>query len=216
MTSGARRSTTRVVLIRHGESLWNAEGRMQGQQGTGLSRLGAAQAELTAAALARAYPDAALIARSDLQRVAETAAPAEALIAAPVEVDERLREIHLGTWSGMKRADVATADADGLSAWMRGEDVRRGDGETFSELRERVWEALLALSEKVGEGTALVFTHGGPIRVAVTLALGLPAGGERRLAPSANCALTVLDLADEPRLRTYNEIGHLTVAVDSA
>ena len=67
--------TTRLVLVRHGESLWNAEGRLQGQGGTGLSELGHQQAELVAAYLCERFPDVTAVVGSDLQRVAQTAQP---------------------------------------------------------------------------------------------------------------------------------------------
>jgi len=199
-----------LVLVRHGESIWNAQGRVQGHGGTGLSRRGHAQARATAEVLAYRYPDAGLLVRSDLQRVAETAAPTEARLGVEVRVDERLREIDVGTWSGLIYAEIEERDPLGFQAWStRGDrDVRRGGGETFAELRERVWPAILELSG--ARGTVLVFTHGGPIRVAVASALGLPAQGETRLAGPGNCSLTLLEWRDgRHRLRAYNGVDHL-------
>lgn len=201
---------TRLLLVRHGESLWNAENRLQGHGGTGLSPLGHAQAQATAEHLAKTYREVSLIVRSDLPRVAETAAPTEALVDAEVRLDERLREIDVGFWSGLTWDEVAVRDPEGLRRWRAGEDVARGGGETWAQLRARVWPALNDLHD-VG-GLVLVFTHGGPIRIGVAAALDLPLFGEERLAPVANCSLTEIGFdGDRVRLHSYNRSGHLAL-----
>lgn len=201
----------RLVLVRHGESIWNAEGRYQGHADPGLTERGRAQATVTARLLAREYADADLLLRSDLQRVAETAALTEAVLDVDVSVDERLREIDLGTWSGLTREEVAERDPEGFQAWTRCEDaslLRRGGGETYAELRERVWSVLREVSR--GDGNVLIFTHGGPIRAAVAAALGLTMRQEVRLAGVGNCSLTLLEWrSDLPRLFAYNRTCHL-------
>lgn len=208
----------RIVLVRHGESAWNVEGRFQGQSGSGLSPLGHEQARCLAEILARTVPRSDLTFASDLERVRQTVKPFVELTGAAVTVDERLREIDTGTWSGRSFDEVAQDFPEVLLALRRGEDVRRGGGETFEELRERVAaviaEICRATPDRVAESgllTAIVFTHGGPIRMAAAEALGLPSGGHRRLSPPANCSLTELDaLVDgdgerrEMRLAAYN------------
>lgn len=195
----------RLVLVRHGESRWNVVGRYQGHANIGLSARGRAQANATAELLAHDYPDAVLLIRSDLERVAQTAAPTAAALGLDVCVDPRLREIDVGTWSGRTIEEIAREDPEGYRAWLRrDDDARHGGGETYAELRRRVWECL---TERVtnSEATVLVFTHGGPIRVAVASALGLPPGGEAHLGGVRNCSLTVLKWSDgRPRLLAYN------------
>lgn len=199
---------TRLLLVRHGESDWNAKGLFQGHARTGLSSLGKEQAAATARHLARAASDASLIVRSDLERVAETAAPTELALGVEVRVDPRLRELDVGTWEGLTWADIERDHAATVAAWRAGEDVRCGGGETFGELRSRVWAALTALAG--GDGTVLVFTHGGPIRIAAAAALELPRLGERRLLHVANCAISELLLDDGAAfLVSYNRVGHL-------
>jgi probable phosphoglycerate mutase len=201
----------RLVLVRHGETSWNAEGRFQGHGGVGLNELGEAQAKVTAEVLARAHPDAALILRSDSERVAETSAFTEAQLDVPVRVDERLREIDVGSWSGLTMEEIAEQDPDGYDAWARSDPgSRRGGGETYAELRDRVWQVLSGLPDEFAGRTVIVFTHGGPIRVAVACALGLDAGREHHIAGMENCALSLLEWKDgTPRLRAYNRIEHL-------
>ncbi|MEX0658275.1 MAG: histidine phosphatase family protein [Egibacteraceae bacterium] len=213
----------RLVLVRHGESEWNAAGILQGHGGPGLTARGHAQAAATARMLARDHPGLAALARSDLPRVVETAAPTEELAAVTVQADERLREIDVGSWSGLTRAQAAAADPERYGAWAGGRDVAPGGGETFAELRARVVEGLADVVAAVGSHGAespavVVFTHGGPIRVAVAAALGLPAGGHRSVKPVGNCAVSVLDVpgagalaAGKAHLVAYNRVGHLAI-----
>lgn len=200
--------TTTVVLVRHGESAWNAEGRLQGQGGTGLSDLGRSQADATAAYLCARYPDVAAAVGSDQRRAVQTAAPWAAASGMAVVTDPRWREIDVGTWSGLTWAEVEQADPETLQAWRSGQDVRRGGGETFAELRSRVWEVVQ--ERRDAGGTIIVFTHGGAIRLGVAEALGLPVMGEHALGPVANCGVTELVFdARGWHLSAYNVRDHL-------
>ncbi|MFF0344464.1 histidine phosphatase family protein [Kribbella sp. NPDC004875] len=201
---------TELVLLRHGESVWNAEHRYQGQQGTGLSARGRQQAKQAADYL-RSYSFDAIVA-SDLQRVTETLQPYLDTLDQPlVRVDRRWREIDVGTWGGRTFTEVYADEPEVVDAFARGEDLARGGGETFAQLRTRVWEAVSELAghetgagggvdadagARVGRSVrrVLVVTHGGPIRVAAAAALGLPAGAEMALDPPLNCSLTTLRL----------------------
>ncbi|HET6292672.1 MAG TPA: histidine phosphatase family protein [Kribbella sp.] len=180
-----------VMMLRHGESSWNAEDRYQGQQGTGLSELGRHQAKQAAEYLRGMFPPFDAVVASDLQRVTETLQPYAEGGCPTVRVDRRWREIDVGTWSGRTFADILAEEPDVVAAFARGEDVARGGGETFAQLRDRVWHAVRAATS----GTrVLVVTHGGPIRTAAAEALGLPPGGQLSLDPPVNCSLTVLRL----------------------
>lgn len=198
-------SRTELVLLRHGESLWNAEDRYQGQQGTGLSPLGHQQAKLAAEYLQATGPFDHVVA-SDLQRVSETLQPYADNADVPMRIDERWREIDVGTWGGRTFAAVRADEPDVVAAFARGEDVARGGGETFAQLRERVWDAIRDIVAG-GAGRVLVVTHGGPIRVATASTLRLPPGGEVLLDPPVNCSLTTLqvdDLLAVTTLTSYN------------
>lgn len=196
----------RLVLIRHAQSEWNAAGRFQGQGGTGLSAAGAGQAAHTARHLAAAYPDVALIAHSDQERVVATVAPLLALVGAPVIADPRLREVDVPVWSGRVLADFDRDEGESLAAWRRGELTPEG-AEPFAAVRARVGQALAEIAERSGAGVALVFTHGGALRAGLAAVLGLPPGGEGRIAPVRNCALSILDYAqgDGWRLVAHNQ-----------
>lgn len=203
----------RVVLIRHGETSWNAAGRWQGHDGPGLSARGHAQAARTAAAVSRLQPDVARLVVSDLQRAEETAAPLHERLGCPAVQDPRWREIDVGTWAGLTHREVAAQDPQGFAVWSEGEDVRRGGGETDADLHARVGAALDELWQ--GEGTVVVVTHGGPVRHATAHALGLGPTGRHHLAHAANCGLTTLQRGRHGwRLAGYNDAAHLDVASD--
>lgn len=204
---------TRLVLVRHGESEWNAEGRFQGQGGSGLSDRGRREAAALAAHLPGRFPDTVLVAASDQQRVAETVAPTVERLGASVAVlvDPRLREMNVSAWSGRLLVDLAAEEGEALSAWRRGVDLPGSTSETFIDFRARVLGALEDAATKAGDATVLMFTHGGCLRTALGAVLDLPPSGQHRLVPAANASVTVLrDDGDGLRLATYNETAHLT------
>lgn len=212
--------TVRFVLVRHGESEWNLAGRWQGHGGSGLTPLGRRQAEAAAAEVAGRYPEAAVVARSDLQRVVETAAPLEARLGAPVVVDRRLRELDVGSWSGRTHEEIMAADPEGFAAWRRGEDVRFGGGERQRDLVRRVASALGDLRRRLsaGGGTAVVVAHGGTIRAAAAALLGVEDGNWQHLGGVGNGSVTefVVDGADGARARlvAWAHVDHLPGDLD--
>lgn len=198
-----------VHLVRHGEAVWNAEGRYQGQADSGLTERGHAQARTAADWLIDNLPRVDAVAASDLPRVRDTAAPYLAATGMPATYDPRLREIDVGSWAGRLFADVAQAEPDVVAAAARGEDVRRGGGETFAEARVRVVTALDALTTELikdrrDDAVLVIFSHGGPIRLATAHAQGIPAPGHHGVGPPGNCSVTSLDWST-PRLLTFNQ-----------
>ena len=149
-----------------------------------------------------------LVAHSDLDRVAETAAPFEQDFAGEIVVEPGLRELDFGSWSGLTWDEVERREPGARDAWASGADRRWGGGESYGDLRARVWAALLDMAERAA--AVVVFTHGGPIRAAVAAALDLPPMGERRLASVGNCSVTALEIgAGGARLVAYNATDHL-------
>jgi broad specificity phosphatase PhoE len=201
----------RVVLIRHAQSQWNAQGRWQGQQGPGLSPLGHRQAEVTAAFLSASADDVRLLVSSDLPRVTETAAPTARALGLPLETDTRLREIDVGWWSGLTTDEVIARDGDRMAEIREGADLPRGGGESVADLRARVAPAVDELAAGHDGGTILVFCHGGPVRAVVGALLGLSIVAERALAGPDNCSRTVVLRrgGHGPRLQRYNDTAHL-------
>ncbi len=148
---------TRVLLLRHGQSTWNAERRWQGQADPPLSGLGQAQA-VEAAKLLGTFD---LVIASDLERARRTAE----LIAAqlgigPVQLDQRLRENHAGEWQGLTREEIDCSWPGYV------EQHRRPPGfEPAEEVQIRALAALIEIGRAVGDGEVLAVTHGGVIRV---------------------------------------------------
>src|SRR5690606_6462467 len=104
------------------------------------------------------------------------------------------RELSVGTWAGRLLSEIAEEFPDVVAASRAGQDVRRGDGETFAEQRVRVVECLQEISAG-DEKSALVFSHGGTVRVAAAHAAGVPSPGHATMAPPSNCSLTIMKLS---------------------
>jgi probable phosphoglycerate mutase len=162
--------TSRVLLVRHGQSEWNAAGRWQGQADPPLSDLGRAQA----ASAARSLGALDAIYASDLQRAAETAAIISgALGVGPVILDPDLRERDAGEWSGLTREEIHERypghlpdDRHRAFAPDSNGDPRRPPGwEADDVLRTRVLRALVRIHDAVPDGDVLAVTHGGVIYV---------------------------------------------------
>jgi probable phosphoglycerate mutase len=199
-----------VHLARHGESVWNIEDRYQGHADSGLTALGRQQAEELGMALARMVPSPDLVLSSDLPRAVATSRPYAERVGAVVRSDAALREVNVGDWSGRKFADVAAECPDTLAAIGSGVDLPRGGGETFGQVRDRLVLALAGVTERLGatgdDGVVVVFTHGGPIRLAAAAALKLPSPGHAGFGPPDNCSVTTINYhgGGPPELVRYN------------
>jgi glucosyl-3-phosphoglycerate phosphatase len=160
----------RLILLRHGESTWNARRRMQGTADPPLSAAGRAQARALAALADVRDPD--IVVTSDLRRARETA---EALGLADATPDPRWREAGLGAWQGRIADEVAEEEPDLLDGWLVGTAAPPG-GEAFPDTCARIAAAIADLAGS-GARRALVVTHGGPIRAACAIVAGLPRSG---------------------------------------
>lgn len=145
-----------VLLLRHGESEWNALGRWQGHADPPLSELGRLQAEHASAVLVGVD----VVASSDLRRASETAAILAERCALPLLApDPALRERRAGPWEGLTRAEIER----GWPGWL--DDGRRPEGFEHDEhLLDRTTDALHRLAETHAGARVLVVTHGGVIR----------------------------------------------------
>jgi glucosyl-3-phosphoglycerate phosphatase len=203
-----------LVLVRHGESVWNAEGRIQGQRCAGLSPEGHEQAVEVAGALARRYP-AATVTTSDLQRAAETAAPIAAELGVPARPDERLRERHFGAWEGRLRDEVRAEEPDRWARWWRDDVIAEVGGESTVALTTRALQVLQELLGSTPDGAATIaVSHGGTIWHGTHALLDLPTPS---LGGVANASIAVITAGDEGGgwtvLDRWNEIAHLDVEV---
>jgi broad specificity phosphatase PhoE len=171
---------TTVYLARHGQSDWNAAGRWQGHADRPLTALGLRQAAELAEELAGVALDA--VYSSDLRRARETAEAVAAPRGQTVIVLTQLREVDVGSWSGLTRAEAKERFPQAFRRWADG-GQGWDDGETYEHMAERVVEAVRDVAEGHAGGTLLVVSHGGPIRALHAVALGLDVTQHRRLAP---------------------------------
>ncbi len=179
-----------LFLVRHGESAYNAEGRIQGQADAPLTAAGREQAT-TIADLVAGLPADGVVA-SDLQRARDTAVLAGR---AAHELDPRWRERGMGEWQDVLEADVGAAR---LRPFRLGELVPP-QGETIPAFVARIGGAVDELRER--GGSWVVFTHGGCVRAAVAHLTGADFNA---LAGPTNVSLTTLELAPRHRVLTYN------------
>jgi glucosyl-3-phosphoglycerate phosphatase len=189
---------TRLLLVRHGQSEWNADRVLQGHADVQLSDLGRAQAASLAPVVKALAPDQA--ATSDLVRASATAAILGYPHARP---EPALREIDVGAWQGRSIPELMAKDAENYARWRAG-NYRPDGGEDWGGFVARVEDAIRSECRPVGAGTLLVVCHGGVIRAAMEAFLGLR---PQNVLPVAPASLTVLRLAEgssHAKLELYN------------
>ncbi|HJQ48471.1 MAG TPA: histidine phosphatase family protein [Amycolatopsis sp.] len=194
----------RLVLWRHGETDYNAAGRMQGHFDSALTEVGWNQARFAVPALARFEPD--LVISSDLHRAMDTAAVFTQAIGVPLRVDKRLRETHLGDWQGLTGAEV-DADWPGERARWRSDPAwAPPGGESRVEVAERAAGVVADLLAEVAAGTTvLLASHGGLITTLTAHLLALPVPTWPQLGGIRNCHWVELGRRDGAwRLHAYN------------
>ncbi len=190
-------------LVRHGATVWNTEGRVQGWGDPPLSETGKAQAKRLEPRLART--DFSAVYSSDLRRTTETAQLS--CPGAEVRLETRLRELNFGAWEGRTWAEVAERDADAVNTWYT-EPYGNAptDGEAYGELKTRVQAWLGTLPQT---GRVLAFTHGGPIRTILYGLTGIPNAQAWRFEVGA-ASLTKLVLGDAGAIiKTVGDVAHL-------
>ena len=181
---------TIILLARHGESDWNVARRWQGHADRPLTERGREQARALAERLQHVELDA--VYSSDLRRAADTAAAVSLEV---IELPE-LREVDVGSWSGLTRAEAEERFPEGVARWREG-FPGWDDGETYEEMTERVVGAVLAIARAHRGGRVLVVSHGGPIRALHAAALGLDVHTYRRMRPvEPNARLSAVCYAD--------------------
>lgn len=189
----------RLLLVRHGQSEWNASRRLQGQADIALSEEGRRQADALRPTIEAIAPDRAI--SSDLARVRETA---ERIGAKQATFTSDLREIDVGDWTGKPIEAIIAADAEAYAGWRAGTHAPPG-GEIWSDFVARVGGAIERERSSRPCHTLLAVCHGGVIRALIQHLLGLPPA---RIIPVAPASLTVLQLdtagGQSGRLELFN------------
>ena len=173
------------MLWRHGQTIWNAENRFQGQTDIPLDETGEAQAERAARLLAALRPD--VIVSSDLRRAASTAAPLARITGLPVTLDKDLRERSGGVWEGLTDIEIRTRYPVEHASWTP------PDGEPTPAVADRVAAALTRVAGTLADGgLAVVVSHGAALRLGMSRMLGMDGELFGILGPLANCSWSVL------------------------
>ena len=164
---------TRIILVRHGETTWNVEGRYQGQEDTPLSERGLTQGHLLAEGLRNTPID--LCISSPLQRSYQTCKFCADLHNLSVATDERLLEINHGTWEGILAKDIAAQYPEEFHQWHTTPHLVQmpGGGETLEDVRKRVRDAFDDYVVQYPDKTILVAAHDAVNKAIICDILGL-------------------------------------------
>lgn len=171
----------RLLLVRHGESEWNAVRRLQGQADIGLSEKGVAQARALAPIIEQLAPD--VVVTSDLRRARHTA---ELLGFADARCEPGLREVDVGDWTGKEIAGIVADQPDDYRGWRAGTFAPPG-GEDWGSFCARTAQATQEAARSADR--LLVICHGGVIRALLQTLLDL---SPRRIIPVGPASLTIL------------------------
>jgi len=214
MQDGELQDTT-LILVRHGQTVWNREERWQGQKDSPLTALGQEQAARMAERLASLKIGA--LYSSDLGRARQTAEIIAGRLGLSVTLREDLRERSYGVLEGKTNREAAASEGSWFLTW-NADHLRQSPpaGETEQVLRERVVEALDEIADAHPGETVVVSTHGGPIKSTLFHLFSIPLA-LWRLTWVANGSLTTLrGSRDVMRLMTWNDTCHLQPTGPSA
>lgn len=177
---------SKLVLLRHGRTAWNAERRFQGHADPSLDEVGQQQAYEVAGVVAALCPD--LLVSSDAARAMQTAQRISAATGLEVYVEPRLRERGLGHWEGLTREEVAERYPDEFADWVAGRDVSRRGGESREQVADRALAAFRSLPEVA---TLVLVTHSATAMALCNALIGIDQQAHV-LGPLANCHWTEL------------------------
>ena len=203
-------STTRLILVRHGQTAANREFRYIGARDDALTEHGQAQAKALAEALSML--SIAAIYSSPRQRAYHTASPIAAHHGLTVQIIDALRECDFGTWEGLSRAEVlarSPQDAEHLRAWERDTTIAPPGGESLDAMHRRVSSAVENLVQAHPDQTIVLVSHVGPIKAMLCTALNAPVSSAFRIFLDP-ATISVVDWRQTgPVVRLVNSHAHL-------
>jgi 2,3-bisphosphoglycerate-dependent phosphoglycerate mutase len=197
----------RLILVRHGETIWNVEQRWQGHQDSLLTPRGEAQAQALARLIARQAPK--VVYSSDLGRTLATARPIVAACAVPLVQDRELRERNLGIFEGLTLLEIEQRHP---AVWSRfrteGLDYVVPEGESTRQRFERSVRALTRIARSHPGESVVVVAHTGTLDSAFRIATGMPLEARRRFSRTHG-SLHVLEFeAEEWQLITWGDVAY--------
>ncbi len=192
--AGQSRTPRSVIIMRHGQTDWNAEHRFQGRTDIPLNEAGLAQARAAAPVVGSLRPQR--IVASPLSRALVTAQTVGEHLGLEVSTHEGLVETHLGLWEGLTESEVRSGYPQEIQAWRAGvPDARSGlTGESKLDLARRTTAAVREILSEADDGsTTLIVMHGGASRALIGALMGLRPEDWNRYASLGNCAWSVLE-----------------------
>jgi probable phosphoglycerate mutase len=205
-----RESPSRLLLVRHGQSIWHYENRYAGTSDIGLTETGQEQARALVRCAKREQPT--LIVSSPLKRAVETARPAAEACGLDLKVDGRLHEVDFGEWEGMTIKEIHESDPAAVEKFEE-DPVRHGfpKGESITDAARRVMEVLYELDEAYAGQTVIVVAHNTVLRLGLCELLGVPLRDYRRRIPRlVNVAVSEVRLSNTGgALYSLNDMRYL-------
>lgn len=199
---------TRILFIRHGETVFNIEGKIQGNLDSPLTEVGRRQALAVARRLHHTPP--AHIYTSDLGRALVTAQLIAQLTRCPLSTDERLRERNMGIFQGLTFEEIAQRYPDESGQLKNASvDYVPSGGESAAQTRQRAWTALNEFADRHAEQEIAIISHGAVIAAVIRHILGMPYE-VRRSFKIFNAGINVLTRKNSHwAVETLGDICHL-------
>jgi len=205
--------TTRLCIVRHGETAWNAEHRVQGQLDVPLNAIGLAQALAVSKVLSLEKFDA--IYSSDLSRTRQTAEPTAGLLSLKILFEKDLRERHYGIFERLTYAEVKVRYPEDYARFeARDPEYAFRTGESLKDFSERSVSVISKIANKHEGQNILVFTHGGVLDKLYRFITGLPLSAQRDFG-IPNAGLNRIErTATGWQIRSWADVAHLESALD--
>lgn len=205
---------TRLYLVRHGETEWNKASKIQGGTDTELSAYGMEQAQTLAKRLAR--EEINVIYSSSLQRALRTAEIIADYKNCSILKSDEYHEIRLGPWEGMTLDEIQEKYSEHLLAYREDPaNFNLPGAETFSELTERTYNAILEIVNKHSGSNILLVSHGTTIKAAIIKILGIDIINYNKFKID-NASISIIDFYgntfERPAVVCLNDTSHLKEA----
>jgi len=199
---------TRLYLIRHGETVWNAESRAQGSKNVELSRVGRNQAKLLAKRMSK-FPIDRIFA-SDLDRAYETAAELANVLSLKVEKIADLREMNFGVWEGLTNDEIKNQYHEHYTVWRNTPHTADiPNGERLIEVQKRGLKAIYNIVENYRNQNIVVVSHGTMIKTIILGILDIDLSNFYKIKQD-NGSINIIDFKTYgPVVITLNDAAHL-------
>lgn len=201
---------TKLILVRHGRTLWNSSGKFQGQSDVELSEEGISQAKKLAENFPVAHIDR--VYSSNLQRAYVTGEIIANKFNVPIIKDERLREVCFGSWEGLTYDEIHEKWPKEIETMFSTPDVlTMPNGESFAQVQKRGVEALLDIVHKHPDETIVITAHGGILRTLLAYTLHMPLRYIWTLRQDNTAVNIVAFYGDKINVELLNSTAHLSL-----